>query len=164
MRIPCCTYCLSCRCLVGTAGFEPATSCSRNRRATRLRYVPTKHPLDLLPTYFPMVATRCDTLPTPRRTLKPRWALLKPTMRTDRLFRAQLRNPHGVCRTLASDSLSFTIGKDAFPCCWQRGWGSNPQPSVLETDALPIELPRYWSLEMDSNHRPPPYQDSVLTN
>ena len=28
--------------LVGTTGFEPATSCSQSRRATRLRHVPTK--------------------------------------------------------------------------------------------------------------------------
>ena len=27
--------------LVGTTGFEPATSCSQSRRATRLRHVPT---------------------------------------------------------------------------------------------------------------------------
>ena len=29
--------------LVGAAGFEPATSCSQSRRATRLRYAPTKY-------------------------------------------------------------------------------------------------------------------------
>ncbi len=28
--------------MVGTGGFEPPTSCTRNKRATRLRYVPTQ--------------------------------------------------------------------------------------------------------------------------
>lgn len=28
--------------MVGTTGFEPATSCSQSRRATRLRHVPTR--------------------------------------------------------------------------------------------------------------------------
>jgi hypothetical protein len=27
--------------MVGTTGFEPATSCSRSKRATKLRHVPT---------------------------------------------------------------------------------------------------------------------------
>ena len=31
--------------LVGTTGFEPATSCSQSRRATRLRHVPTSKQL-----------------------------------------------------------------------------------------------------------------------
>src|SRR5690348_10224391 len=34
-----------CRCMVGATGFEPATSCSRSRRATGLRYAPPDQPL-----------------------------------------------------------------------------------------------------------------------
>ena len=30
--------------MVGATGFEPATSCSRSRRATGLRYAPPKQP------------------------------------------------------------------------------------------------------------------------
>jgi len=29
--------------MVGTTGFEPATSCAQGRRATRLRYVPNQN-------------------------------------------------------------------------------------------------------------------------
>ena len=29
--------------MVGTTGFEPATSCSQSRRATKLRHIPTLH-------------------------------------------------------------------------------------------------------------------------
>ena len=36
-------------CMVGATGFEPATSCSRSRRATGLRYAPL---YSLLPVYF----------------------------------------------------------------------------------------------------------------
>ena len=32
-------------CMVGATGFEPATSCSRSRRATGLRYAPPNQPL-----------------------------------------------------------------------------------------------------------------------
>src|SRR3954470_14725707 len=34
-----------CMCMVGATGFEPATSCSRSRRATGLRYAPPNQPL-----------------------------------------------------------------------------------------------------------------------
>ena len=34
--------------LVGTAGFEPATSCSQSRRAAKLRYVPVKSASELV--------------------------------------------------------------------------------------------------------------------
>ena len=31
--------------MVGVTGFEPATSCSQNKRATRLRYTPPQKPI-----------------------------------------------------------------------------------------------------------------------
>ena len=34
--------------LVGAVGFEPTTSCSRSRRATKLRYAPTEIALLIL--------------------------------------------------------------------------------------------------------------------
>ena len=30
-------------------------------------------------------------------------------------------------------------------CQWQEWKGSNPQPPVLETGALPVELHSYWA-------------------
>ena len=38
---------------VGTAGFEPATSCSQSRRAAKLRYVPSKTTSELLVLSYP---------------------------------------------------------------------------------------------------------------
>ena len=38
-----CSIQLSYRCMVGMTGFEPATSCSQSKRATKLRYIPIPH-------------------------------------------------------------------------------------------------------------------------
>ena len=40
--------------VVGASGFEPETSCAQGRRATRLRYAPTKRAASIL-VYFAIV-------------------------------------------------------------------------------------------------------------
>ena len=46
---------------------------------------------------------------------------------------------------------------------WQGQKDLNPQPTVLETATLPIELyPYEWSGKRDSNPRPSPWQGDAL--
>ena len=49
--------------MVGATGFEPATSCSRSRRATKLRYAPSLSTILLYASqaYFPINFTNTHT-------------------------------------------------------------------------------------------------------
>ena len=49
--------------------------------------------------------------------------------------------------------------------CWQGHKDLNPEPTVLETAALPIELyPYIWWAFGDSNPGPTGYEPAALTN
>ena len=75
---------------------------------------------------------------------------------------AHLCRPTRPCLTRPAPRTDLAGGppaRCAADCCvreWHAGWDSNPQPAVLETAALPIELPTYkWWQRQDSNLRSP---------
>ena len=47
--------------VVGVAGFEPATFCSRSKRATKLRYTPKVEPIKGLEPLTCGLRNRCST-------------------------------------------------------------------------------------------------------
>ncbi len=57
--------------LVGASGFEPGTSCAQGRRATRLRYAPTRSGTYSSPTYaFAVRGARPRCVKTVRNTIE----------------------------------------------------------------------------------------------
>ena len=54
--------------MVGVAGFEPTTSCSRSRRATRLRYTPSTRWLSLWSASVKIAWSLSVVLFTPAKT------------------------------------------------------------------------------------------------
>ncbi len=69
----------------------------------------------------------------------------------------------GIRRNYSSPSYigNFHMGVKN-PVIWQERRGSNPQPPVLETGALPIELHSYITLRQESPDDVPSIQNGKL--